>query len=504
MKRLCTLISLAAAALIFTACPGSPSGKNTPAVNSSSSGWNGPSVRGVALTTSVQNFRHWNYSQNADHTLQPYTATRSIVSTNFNIYVIENEYLIVKVLPEFGARILSIFYKPTGHEELYQNPVGSPYGRGEGNFYYDWLMVYGGIFPTFPEPEHGKAWCLPWSCAIVSNGTNSVSIKMTKTDNITYTNIPGKFYYGITGISCEATVTVNMGRSAVDMNVKLINPSNVNVNYEYWTCTTLTPGSVPGNTFTPDNSEMIVPIRKYRVKDPWWPWIMNVDTVLDAGNKIYQYQKLAKYQNWADMGIAYAVDLTNCWWGVINQDAKEGMFRIADNRNQTVGLKFWTWGCSQAKSVDPEAVVNCTNGARSYIELWGGVSPAFFSNAVISAGGTKTWTESYFPTVGLTNVNYADSNTAAYLTMTASGGSQVFGVDVFSAMPDQPVQVSLDLTGTTSYPLTNFTASFSATVASTIRVTRAKTDFAPGTYQLRLTVSNAAGLISQGSVSETL
>ncbi len=26
-----------------------------------------------------------------------------------------------------------------------------------GNFYYDWLMVYGGIFPTFPDPEHGRS-----------------------------------------------------------------------------------------------------------------------------------------------------------------------------------------------------------------------------------------------------------------------------------------------------------------------------------------------------------
>ena len=51
------------------------------------------------------------------------------------------------LLPEFGGRILSIIYKPTGHEQLYRTEVGVPYGMGGGNFYYDWLMVYGGIFP---------------------------------------------------------------------------------------------------------------------------------------------------------------------------------------------------------------------------------------------------------------------------------------------------------------------------------------------------------------------
>ncbi len=58
-------------------------------------------------------------------------------------------------------RIISMIYKPTGHEQLYQNPVGTPYGPRWDAFYYDWLMVWGGIFPTFPEAEHGKSLVPP-------------------------------------------------------------------------------------------------------------------------------------------------------------------------------------------------------------------------------------------------------------------------------------------------------------------------------------------------------
>jgi len=74
----------------------------------------------------------------------------TIVDRTFTTHVLENRYLKVTLLPEFGGRILSIIYKPTGHEQLYRTEVGVPYGIKGGNFYYDWLMVYGGIFPNVP------------------------------------------------------------------------------------------------------------------------------------------------------------------------------------------------------------------------------------------------------------------------------------------------------------------------------------------------------------------
>ncbi|HMF52602.1 MAG TPA: hypothetical protein VK603_28335, partial [Candidatus Saccharimonadales bacterium] len=39
----------------------------------------------------------------------------TIVDRTFRTYVLENRYLKVTLVPEFGGRILSIIYKPTGH-----------------------------------------------------------------------------------------------------------------------------------------------------------------------------------------------------------------------------------------------------------------------------------------------------------------------------------------------------------------------------------------------------
>ncbi len=61
------------------------------------------------------------------------------------------------------------------------------------------------------------------------------------------------------------------------------------------------------------------------------------------------------------------------FWGVINHDVHEGLFRIADNSGSTPGMKMWTWGHPQSQ-IDPTAVANAANGSRPYIELCGGVS----------------------------------------------------------------------------------------------------------------------------------
>src|SRR6202171_823853 len=118
-----------------------------------------PVPDGVSLSESTMTWSTVNYATNVENGLVSGSLDKkTIVDRTFRTHVIENRYLKVTLLPEFGGRILSIIYKPTGHEQLYRTEVGVPYGIEGGNFYYDWLMVYGGIFPTFPDAEHGKTW----------------------------------------------------------------------------------------------------------------------------------------------------------------------------------------------------------------------------------------------------------------------------------------------------------------------------------------------------------
>src|SRR2546429_9852514 len=122
----------------------------------------------VSLSESTITWSTVKYATNAENGFVSGSLDKkSIVDRTFRTQLLENRYLKVTLLPEFGGRILSIIYKPTGHEQLYRTKVGVPYGIAAGNFYYDWLVVDGGLFPTFPDAEHGKTWPKPWGFKVV-------------------------------------------------------------------------------------------------------------------------------------------------------------------------------------------------------------------------------------------------------------------------------------------------------------------------------------------------
>jgi hypothetical protein len=105
-----------------------------------------PAPDQVSLSESTTTWSTVKYATDAENGFVGGSLDRNtIVDRTFRTHVLENRYLKVTLLPEFGGRILSIIYKPTGHEQLYRTEVGVPYGIKAGNFYYDWLMVYGGI-----------------------------------------------------------------------------------------------------------------------------------------------------------------------------------------------------------------------------------------------------------------------------------------------------------------------------------------------------------------------
>jgi hypothetical protein len=361
--------------------------------------------------------------------------SKTIVDRTFKTWVLENRYLKVTLLPEFGGRILSIIYKPTGHEQLYRTEVGVPYGMKAGNFYYDWMMVYGGIFPTFPDPEHGKTWLKPWDFAVVKQTPGEVTVSMSFTDDFVYPAAPKQFNKGATGIVATYYVTLKADRAALDARVVLKNPSDKAIDYEYWTCTTLAPGSDPKHPRTTGAAEIIAPIAAYTTPH-WSANLAEGDQSLGAGRS--RFEKLRYFRNWPTMGIAYAApDMQGGnFWGVINHDNEEGIIRIADN-TVTRGLKMWTWGFpSFTNQADAR---KGPNEAQPYVELWAGVSDQFFHRARFPALGEVSVRETYSPTVGMSDVTQANDNILINLSADAASVNLQF----FSIEPAMPLRVTL-------------------------------------------------------------
>jgi len=389
----------------------------------------------VSLSESTTNWSTVKYATDADNGLVSGSLDKkSIVDRTFKAYVLENRYLKVTLVPEFGGRILSIIYKPTGHEQLYRTEVGVPYGIKAGNFYYDWLMVYGGIFPTFPDPEHGKTWLKPWDFRVVKQSAGEVTVSMSLKDDFDYSARPPKFR-GATGLEATYYVTLKAGRAALDARMVLKNPRAQTVKYEYWTCTTLAPGSDPKNPKTTGGAEIIAPVGAYTTP-AWSANLSGGDESAGPGRS--RFEKLRYFRNWPTMGIAYAApDMQGGnFWGVINHDNEEGIIRIADN-TVTRGLKMWTWGFpSFTNETDAR---KDPNEQRPYVELWAGVTDQFFHSADFPALGEVSIAETYSPIVGMSNVTHANDN--ILINLSAEGAS--VNLQFFSIEPATPLRVTL-------------------------------------------------------------
>ena len=390
----------------------------------------------VSLSEATIRWSTVKYATNTDNGFVEGSLDKTtIVDRTFKTRVLENRYLKVTLVPEFGGRILSIIYKPTGHEELYRNEVGVPYGINAGNFYYDWLMVYGGVFPTFPDAEHGKTWLKPWDFKVVKESAGEVTVSMSLKDDFAYSAAPRQFFRGSTGLEATYYVTLKADRAALDARVVLKNPQARTIKYEYWTCTTLAPGSDPNNPKATGGAEIIAPIKAYQTPH----WSKNLaDGEESAGGDTSRFEKLRYFKNWPTMGIAYAApDMQGGnFWGVINHDNEEGIIRIADNK-VTPGLKMWTWGFpSFTNQTDAR---KDPNEAQPYVELWAGVSDQFFHSADFPAAGEVTIPETYSPTVGMSNVTHANDNMLVNLSAEASRVNLQF----FSLEPATPLRVTL-------------------------------------------------------------
>jgi hypothetical protein len=258
---------------------------------------------------------------------------------------------------------------------------------------------------------------------------------MSLKDDFAYTAAPKRFRSGSTGIEATTYVTLKADRAALDTRVVLKNPQDKTIDYEYWTCTTLAPGSDPKKPKTTGGAEIIAPIHAYSTPR-WSANLADGDQSLGSGQS--RFEKLRYFRNWPTMGIAYAApDMQGGnFWGVINHDNEEGIIRIANNAI-TPGLKMWTWGFpSFANKTDPR---KDPSPQQPYVELWAGVSDQFFHSARFPALGKVSISETYSPTVGMSNVTHANENILINLSAEASG----VNLEFFSIEPAKPLRVTL-------------------------------------------------------------
>ena len=304
---------------------------------------------------------------------------------DYTLLVLENDYLRVALLPELGGRIYQMIFKPTGHDEFYQNPVIKPTHWGPLNEEENWWLAVGGIEWGLPVEEHGYEWGEPWAYQVI---TSTAGITVTLRDTTATDRI-------------RAAITLHLpaGRGYLAVTPRIENPTGDDLDYKFWLNAALAPGAA--NTVGADlhfifNAGQVTvhssgDFDEYDVLD--WP--------LHNG---HDYSRLGNWNHW--LGFFERPQAATDFIGVYDSGADEGVARVFPH-DVALGAKGFGFGWSHP--IDPHT---WTDDGSTYVELHGGVAPTFWDMVTITAGQSLEWTEYWYPVSGIGHLSAATAEAA--------------------------------------------------------------------------------------------
>jgi hypothetical protein len=112
----------------------------------------------------------------------------------FQALVLENALLRAVILPELGAKIWSLTFKPRDREMLWHNPRIVPRPAPLGARYDDWFC--GGWDELFPNdapvvidgeayPDHGELWSMPFTWEVAAASPDETTIRFSCPGTVT-------------------------------------------------------------------------------------------------------------------------------------------------------------------------------------------------------------------------------------------------------------------------------------------------------------------------------
>ncbi len=330
------------------------------------------------------------------------------VSQTYELLVLSNDYLSVTLLPELGGRVYELIFKPSGHNELYRNPVlkPAPFGSPEQG----WWMAVGGLEWGFPTDEHGYRWGVPWSYRVLTS-TEGVTVTLSDSDAGTHPTV-------------SVAVHLPRDRAALVIQPQLRNPTACEFGVKYWTNAMLAPGAA--NT----------PSASLR-----WLFAGQQVTVHSAGDADLppvgqlmnwpihngrDYGLLGNWNSW--LGFFEAPQAHGPFAGVYDAAADEGVLRVYP-ANVAQGSKGFAFGWQ-----DPLPSSLWTDDGSAYVELHGGLEPTFWDTATLAPGQVVSWTEVWYPLAGIGGVSTA--NAEAALRLERVGGTLALGLYTPAAHQD--------------------------------------------------------------------
>jgi hypothetical protein len=320
---------------------------------------------------------------------------------SYKLVLLENAYLRLAILPELGGRLYQVVFKPTGNDELYQNPVIKPTEWGPPNPPYpagaNWWLAAGGIEWGFPVEEHGYEWATAWGYDSVPTDDGGIMLSL-------FTRDP-RLPYAVVDILLPPDTAYFIVRP------RITNAWGSDFRFQWWTNAMLAPGAAnkpsPDLRFVFPSSEMTV----HSTGDETLPGAGQPLPWPVAGGR--DLSRLGNWNQW--LGFFERPAASGGFSGVYDVAADEGMVRVYP-ADLARGSKGFAPGWN--KPIDPET---WTDDGSGYVELQGGLTQTFSDWYVLPPGGEITWDEVWYPVAGVGGVTYAAQGGVVHLAPAENG-----------------------------------------------------------------------------------
>ncbi|WP_298537564.1 DUF5107 domain-containing protein [uncultured Algibacter sp.] len=339
--------------------------------------------------------------QGAEGRIYPYPSqtklSDSLVDVTYNMVVLENEYLIVKVLPTFGGRLFSAIDKTNGHELFHTNSVIKPDLIGTLG-----AWVSGGIEWCFPH-HHRTTTMLPSDYRLVKNDDGSATIWIGETEKTMRMR-------GVIGM------TLRPGRSFIETDYRINNTSTLTKTFLFWANVAVT-ANKDFRTFWPPSQNIGV----FHNNSSFIQWPISNKTNHYGRTNYEEGIDLTWWKNHPDPVSFFMWNASEGFIGGYDYKQKAGMIHVGDpHKNST--SKLWQFGPGLGGQ---NARRKLTDDGKAYVELMTGT----FSNnqpdySWIVPHSVKDAKNYWFPIRDIEVVK--NSNTDAAVTLQMRNSKTVF------------------------------------------------------------------------------
>ena len=289
----------------------------------------------------------------------PYTMLDSLTDNKkpktYKAIVLENKYLIATIIPDLGARLYSLYDKPSKREVFYRNNVVKYALIGLRG-----AWISGGVEFNFPN-GHTTDTVSPVSSRIQSNPDGSASIFLGDVDQVS------EMYW-------QVELTLRPETRRLEERVTLYNPTPAPGLYWYWDNAAVR---------ATDDLLCMYPMREVNPDSPTEFWK-------------YPEWKGIDYSRSADIPKPteiFGVNVYRDYFGVYYPKEDFGVVHVANYRDEA-GKKIWTWGAGGDGALWRKLL---TDHDGPYDEVQAGVFQNQLNQDWMPPHRVESWNEYWYP-----------------------------------------------------------------------------------------------------------